>query len=70
MKAGGRTASAKVTATRRRSAARLAAVQALYQAELSATPADRVADEFVAFRLGASATEMAPGDAGGPAVLR
>jgi N utilization substance protein B len=66
MKAGGRTATAKVTATRRRSAARLAAVQALYQAELSATPAARVADEFVAFRLGASAKEMAPGDAGGP----
>jgi N utilization substance protein B len=34
-----------------RSAARLAAVQALYQMELAATPLNKIIDEFTAFRL-------------------
>ncbi len=36
----------------RRGAARLAAVQALYQAELAAAPASRIIEEFLAHRLG------------------
>ncbi|MFQ5954905.1 MAG: transcription antitermination factor NusB [Kiloniellales bacterium] len=36
----------------RRSAARLAAVQALYQSELTAAPVAEIVDEFVAHRLG------------------
>tara|TARA_R110002126_G_scaffold79613_29_gene197552 strand:+ start:2117 stop:2656 length:540 start_codon:yes stop_codon:yes gene_type:complete len=40
--------------TARRSAARLAAVQALYQIDHSGTPGDRVLEEFLRFRLGDS----------------
>lgn len=43
---------AEVDATRRR-AARLAAVQALYQMEMTGTDASSVTEEFVAFRFGA-----------------
>jgi N utilization substance protein B len=39
--------------TRPRTAARVAAVQALFQSELSQTPAETVIDEFVRHRLGA-----------------
>jgi len=45
------TASGKVGGSRR-SAARLAAVQALYQIELSGTPVAKVVDEFLQLRLG------------------
>ena len=38
--------------TRRRSVARLAAVQALYQIDLSGTPAEQVIGEFLKHRLG------------------
>ena len=47
----------------RRSAARLAAVQALYQIDHSATSADAVLEEFLRFRLGDSfdtENEVAP----------
>lgn len=40
--------------TARRSAARLAAVQALYQIDHSGTPAEEVLEEFLRFRLGDS----------------
>lgn len=40
--------------TARRSAARLAAVQALYQIDHSGTPGDQVLEEFLRFRLGDS----------------
>ncbi|MFT5488030.1 MAG: N utilization substance protein B [Paracoccaceae bacterium] len=40
--------------TARRSAARLAAVQALYQIDHSGTPGDEVLEEFLRFRLGDS----------------
>jgi N utilization substance protein B len=40
--------------TARRSAARLAAVQALYQIDHSGTPGDQVLEEFLRFRLGES----------------
>ena len=40
--------------TARRSAARLAAVQALYQIDHSGTPGDQVLEEFLKFRLGDS----------------
>lgn len=40
--------------TARRSAARLAAVQALYQIDHSGTPGDQVLSEFLEFRLGDS----------------
>ncbi len=42
-------------ATRPRTAARVAAVQALFQGEQTQTPAERVIDEFVRHRLGAEA---------------
>lgn len=38
-------------AARKRTAARLAAVQALYQMELTGIPADTVVEEFLAYRL-------------------
>lgn len=44
--------SADIDATKRR-AARLAAVQALYQMEQTGTPASDVVEEFVSFRFGA-----------------
>jgi transcription antitermination protein NusB len=40
------------SAKARRSAARLAAVQALYQTDLAGTPVDRVISEFVQHRIG------------------
>lgn len=43
-----------------RRAARLAAVQALYQMELTGTDAETVADEFISHRFGSEA-EIAPG---------
>lgn len=45
---------------RQRTAARLAAVQALYQMELAATPADTVIDEFLAHRLAPNSTREPP----------
>ncbi len=45
-----------------RSAARLAAVQALYQMELAGVEADEVASEFVEHRFGRSAEGGAPGE--------
>ena len=42
----------KASATARRRAARLAAVQALYQIELTSDPADAVARKFLEHRLG------------------
>ncbi len=42
----------KASATARRRAARLAAVQALYQIELTSDPVDAVAREFLEHRLG------------------
>jgi N utilization substance protein B len=47
----------------RRGAARLAAVQALYQIELTGASADRVLREFVAHRMGAA--PRAPGEEAG-----
>jgi N utilization substance protein B len=50
----------------RRGAARLAAVQALYQIELTDAGADRVLREFISYRLepvGAAAADETPGDA-------
>ncbi len=41
-----------VTAKNRRSSARLAAVQALYQMDVAQTTLDEVMNEFVSFRLG------------------
>jgi transcription antitermination protein NusB len=45
-------AAKRPTGGRRRSAARLAAVQALYQIELTGTPVEAVIGEFVKHRLG------------------
>lgn len=50
------------TGLTRRRAARLGAVQALYQIELTGEPADRVADEFDAHRLSDLLAEFEPGD--------
>ncbi|MGH6967966.1 MAG: transcription antitermination factor NusB [Stellaceae bacterium] len=52
-------------AARKRTAARLAAVQALYQMEIVGAPADTVVDEFLAHRLVADAPreEPDPGEA-------
>ena len=44
----------KSSGSARRSAARLAAVQALYQIDHSAAPSDTVLEEFLRFRLGDS----------------
>ncbi len=41
---------------RRRTAARLASVQALYQSDQTGDPADQVIDQFVRHRLGVAAT--------------
>lgn len=48
-----------------RSTARLAAVQALYQRDMSGTPADRLVDEFAAWRLNepVDGERLAPPDA-------
>jgi N utilization substance protein B len=53
------------SAKARRSAARLAAVQALYQADLAGTPVDRVISEFVQHRIGKEqdGDEFVPADA-------
>jgi len=48
---------------RRRTAARLAAVQALYQIELAGAPADSVITEFVHHRIGRDHDDMRFGDA-------
>ncbi len=48
---------------RRRSAARLAAVQALYNAELTGAPVDVVLDDFLRHGLGDKALIAPPGDA-------
>ena len=48
---------------RARSAARLAAVQALYQQEMEATPLPRLLDEFHRHRLGATIEDVAYADA-------
>ncbi len=45
---------------RKRTAARLAAVQALYQMEVVAAPADSVIDEFLRYRLAANAPREEP----------
>ncbi|MDE2228227.1 MAG: transcription antitermination factor NusB [Alphaproteobacteria bacterium] len=45
---------------RKRTAARLAAVQALYQIELAGVPADTVVDEFLAHRLAPDAPREEP----------
>lgn len=50
-----------MTAPLKRSAARLAAVQALYQMELTGEDADSVTEEFAAFRFGRE-PEVTPGD--------
>jgi len=47
-------------ASRKRTAARLAAVQALYQMELVGSPADSVVEEFLTHRLGAGAPREEP----------
>lgn len=47
-------------AARKRTAARLAAVQALYQMEIVGAPADTVVDEFLAHRLNPDATREEP----------
>ena len=48
---------------RSRSAARLAAVQALYQQEMEGTPLPRLLDEFHQHRLGATIEDVAYADA-------
>ena len=48
---------------RRRTAARLAAVQALYQIELSGTGAEETVRQFIEHRLGATADDVAVGRA-------
>jgi len=47
-------------AARKRTAARLAAVQALYQMEIVGTPTDTVVDEFLVHRLNADASREEP----------
>ena len=49
--------------TRARAAARLAAVQALYQQEMERTPMPRLLDEFHQHRLGATIEDVAYADA-------
>ena len=53
----------KQAAGRRRTAARLAAVQALYQIELAGTPAETVIGEFVHHRIGRDHEDVRFGDA-------
>ena len=53
----------KQAAGRRRTAARLAAVQALYQIELAGTPVDAVIGEFVHHRIGRDIEDVRFGDA-------
>ena len=48
-----------MTRSTSRSAARLAAVQALYQQEMEGTPTTRLIHEFHAHRLGATIEEIA-----------
>lgn len=48
---------------RRRTAARLASVQALYQIELSGSPVDAVIREFIAHRLGKASEDESFGEA-------
>ena len=55
--------SGKAGRTRARSAARLAAVQALYQQEMEGTPLARLLDEFHQHRLGATIEDVAYADA-------
>jgi N utilization substance protein B len=53
----------KPSAGRHRTAARLAAVQALYQIELAGAPVDSVIGEFVHHRIGRDHEDMRFGDA-------
>jgi N utilization substance protein B len=53
----------KETPGRRRTAARLAAVQALYQIELAGAPVDSVIGEFVHHRIGRDTDDVRFGDA-------
>jgi transcription antitermination protein NusB len=55
--------SARKGRTQARSAARLAAVQALYQQEMEGTPMARLLDEFHRHRLGATIEDVAYADA-------
>lgn len=59
------TGKGKQQSSRRRSAARLAAVQALYGAELTGTPVDVVLDDFISHGLATRAFVAAPDDSGG-----
>jgi len=52
-----------MTRSRSRSAARLAAVQALYQQEMEGTPTTRLIHEFHAHRLGATIEDVTYADA-------
>ena len=52
-----------MTRSRSRSAARLAAVQALYQQEMEGTPTPRLIHEFHAHRLGATIEDVTYADA-------
>ena len=61
MSAAPRPERSKASATSRHSAARLAALQALYQVEMTGTPGAQVIDEFIRHRLGQ------PDDEGGTA---
>lgn len=54
------TAKSPHPAARKRTAARLAAVQALYQMELAGLPADTVVEEFLTHRLGPDASREEP----------
>ena len=54
------------TRSRTRSAARLAAVQALYQQEMEGTPVPRLLKEFHDHRLGATIEGFPPVNPSGP----